>query len=164
MYRRLAGLLILLCLGSVFTGCDDFGSQKGTGPAQVGQYRQESKDTVAAADGVIRGEDYSSKNEVAEYLRLYSELPPNYLTKEEAQELGWDSREGNLWEVAPGACIGGDRFGNYEKKLPEQKGRKYFECDVDYEGGYRGASRLIYSDDGLIYYTADHYETFEQLY
>ena len=78
--------------------------------------------------------------------------------------MGWDSQSGNLDEVAPGMSIGGDIFGNLEKLLPEEKGRKYYECDVNYEGGYRNGERIIYSNDGLIYYTDDHYKSFEQLY
>lgn len=60
--------------------------------------------------------------------------------------------------------IGGDHFGNYEGQLPEAKGRSYKECDIDYEGGYRGGIRIIFSNDGLIYYTDDHYNTFTLLY
>ncbi len=107
---------------------------------------------------------YISKDEVALYLHIYGYLPGNYITKKEAQDLGWDSKKGNLDQVAPGMSIGGSYFGNYEGMLPEKKGRKYYECDLDYEGGYRGAKRLIYSNDGLIFYTEDHYKTFEQLY
>ena len=107
---------------------------------------------------------YISKDEVALYLHIYGYLPDNYITKKEAQDLGWDSKKGNLDQVAPGMSIGGSYFGNYEGMLPEKKGRKYYECDLDYEGGYRGAKRLIYSNDGLIFYTEDHYKTFEQLY
>ena len=107
---------------------------------------------------------YTSKEEVAAYIHLYGHLPDNYITKKEAEELGWDSRQGNLAEVAPGKSIGGSRFGNYEGLLPEKEGRHYRECDIGYEGGRRGAERLVYSDDGLIFYTEDHYKTFEQLY
>ncbi len=107
---------------------------------------------------------YTSKEEVALYLHTYGRLPDNYLTKKEAQALGWDNKKGNLQDVAPGMSIGGDRFGNYEGLLPEADKRKYFECDIDYEGGYRGSERIIYSNDGLIFYTEDHYKTFEQLY
>ncbi len=60
--------------------------------------------------------------------------------------------------------IGGDHFGNYEGLLPDATGRKWHECDVNYSGGYRGAERLVYSNDGLIYYTEDHYESFEKMY
>ncbi len=107
---------------------------------------------------------YTSKDEVAAYIHIYDCLPQNYMTKKEAQKLGWISSEGNLEEVAPGKSIGGDRFGNYEELLPDEKGRSYRECDIDYEGGYRGSKRIIYSNDGLIFYTEDHYQTFEQLY
>ena len=108
--------------------------------------------------------EYSSKEEVAEYLHLYGHLPGNYITKSEAKKLGWVSSEGNLWEVAPGKSIGGDSFGNREGLLPDKKGRKYYECDIDYQGGYRDSKRIIYSSDALVYYTEDHYQSFEQLY
>lgn len=107
---------------------------------------------------------YSSKDEVAEYLHEFGHLPPNYLTKKEAQDLGWVTSKGNLWEVALGKSIGGDRFGNREGLLPEAPGRKYYECDIDFDGSYRNAKRIIYSNDGLIFYTEDHYESFQQLY
>lgn len=107
---------------------------------------------------------YTTRDEVALYLHTYGRLPDNYITKKDAENLGWDSKKGNLWDVAPGKSIGGSYFGNYEKQLPEKKGRKYYECDINYEGKYRGAERIIYSDDGLVFYTGDHYETFEQLY
>lgn len=107
---------------------------------------------------------YTSKEEVAAYINLYGHLPDNFITKKEAKKLGWVSQEGNLGEVAPGKSIGGDYFGNYEGSLPQKEGRDYHECDIDSDGGYRGAKRIVYSNDGLIYYTEDHYETFELLY
>ncbi len=107
---------------------------------------------------------YTDKEQVAFYLHLYGRLPSNYISKKEAERLGWDSREGNLDEVAPGKSIGGGRFGNREGLLPEKKGRTYYECDIDYDGGYRGGKRIVYSNDGLIYYTEDHYNSFELLY
>ena len=110
------------------------------------------------------GYDYYTPEEVALYLHAFWELPPNYLTKDEAYDLGWNSREGNLWEVAYGLVIGGDRFGNREGLLPDDGERQWYECDVNYFGGYRGAERVLFSSDGLIYYTFDHYETFEMIY
>lgn len=107
---------------------------------------------------------YTSKDEVALYLRTYGKLPNNYITKRDATDLGWDAQKGNLWDVTDKLSIGGDRFGNREKLLPEKEGRTYFECDINYEGGYRGSERIVYSNDGLIFYTEDHYESFEQLY
>ncbi len=114
------------------------------------------------ANTVVHGEAYYTVEDVAYYLYTYAELPPNYMTKKEAEKCGWISSEGNLWEVADGAVIGGDRFGNYEGLLP--KDASYTECDVNYEGGYRNGERLVFDDDGNIYYTSDHYASFEQLY
>ena len=107
---------------------------------------------------------YTSKEEVAAYLNEYGHLPSNFITKKEAQKLGWVSSEGNLDEVAPGMSIGGDYFGNYEGLLPEADDRDYYECDIDFDGTYRGGKRIVFSNDGLIYYTEDHYESFELLY
>ena len=116
-------------------------------------------------DEVLVEEDgwYSSKEEVAAYLMEYECLPDNYLTKNEAYDLGWDPDEGNLWDVAEGMSIGGDKFGNREGLLPKEEGRQYYECDIDYEGGYRNGKRIVFSNDGLIYYTEDHYESFEEI-
>ena len=121
------------------------------------------EETAPAETGTQIDEDgsYTERDDVALYIHTYGRLPDNYITKNEAEDLGWKSSEGNLWEVAPGMCIGGNRFGNYEGNLPDGD---YRECDVNYEGGYRGPERLVYSSDGRIYYTADHYSTFEQLY
>lgn len=118
-----------------------------------------SGDSSVKEDGT-----YTSKEEVASYIHKFGKLPSNFITKNKAKDLGWDSKEGNLDEVAPGKSIGGDRFGNYEGMLPEEDGRTYRECDIDYEGGFRNEKRIVYSNDGLIYYTEDHYETFTQLY
>ncbi len=114
--------------------------------------------TVAAID-----EDgtYTSMEDVALYIHTYGKLPKNFITKDEARALGWEG--GYLEPYAPGKCIGGDRFGNYEGLLPTN--RKYKECDIDTLGAKsRGAKRIVFSDDGLIYYTDDHYESFTLLY
>lgn len=125
-----------------------------------------SETEASESDNLSVTEDgeYTTKDEVALYIHLYDHLPDNYITKKEAEALGWNNKEGNLWEVAPGKSIGGSYFGNYEGLLPEKKGRDYHECDIDYNGGRRNAKRIVFSDDGLIYYTEDHYESFEQLY
>ncbi len=100
---------------------------------------------------------------VADYLREHGELPDNFLTKKEATALGWVAREGNLADVAPGMSIGGDIFTNAEGRLPKAKGRTWYECDIGYTSGTRGADRIVFSSDGLIYKTEDHYETFEEM-
>ena len=112
---------------------------------------------------VVENGEYSDKEHVAAYLRAFGKLPSNYITKKEAQALGWVNTLGNLWDVAPGKSIGGDRFGNYEGQLPTAKGRKYTECDIDFDGNRRNAKRIVFSNDGLIFYTEDHYTTFEEI-
>ena len=115
-------------------------------------------DVTIDKDGV-----YTTKDDVALYIYTYGELPSNFITKKEAQKLGWTG--GSLEPYAPGCCIGGSAFGNYEGKLPEKSGRTYTECDIDTLGKKsRGPKRIVFSNDGLIYYTGDHYETFELLY
>ena len=109
---------------------------------------------------------YTSKNDVALYIHTYGKLPKNYITKTEAQNIyGW-SGNGNdkLEKYAPGKTIGGDKFGNREGLLPKKSGRQYYECDIDTMGKVRGTKRIVYSNDGLIYYTDDHYESYTLLY
>lgn len=117
------------------------------------------------AEAVSMPEDgsYTSAEDVALYIYTYGRLPDNFITKKEAQKLGWSG--GSLEPYAPGKCIGGSHFGNYEGILPEAEGREWTECDIDTLGAdSRGAKRIVFSNDGLIYYTEDHYETFTLLY
>lgn len=106
---------------------------------------------------------YYSKDEVALYIHTYGELPENFITKSEAEDLGWEG--GSVERYLEGAAIGGDKFGNREGLLPKKSGRTYYECDIDTNGrSSRGAKRIVFSNDGLIYYTDDHYESFTLLY
>ena len=107
---------------------------------------------------------YTSKDEVALYIHTYGHLPSNYITKSEARDAGWNSSKGNLAEACPGMSIGGNRYYDDEKQLPEKTGRTWTECDINYVSGYRGSERIVFSNDGLIFYTRDHYKTFERLY
>ena len=119
----------------------------------------------AATETALLDEDgwFYSAEFVSLYLQTYGRLPDNFITKDEARKLGWDG--GSVEDYAPGYAIGGDKFGNREGALPTAKGRQYFECDIDTDGrDSRGAKRIVYSNDGLIYYTEDHYETFELLF
>ena len=136
---------------------------------------QAAVDIVMAVDGVnscpeetessVIDENgwYYSKEDVALYLYNYGKLPENFITKSEARDLGWES--GSVEDYKEGAAIGGDKFGNREGLLPKQNGRQYYECDIDTKGkDSRGAKRIVFSNDGLIYYTDNHYESFELLY
>ncbi len=106
---------------------------------------------------------YDDKDSVALYIHTYGKLPQNYISKAEAEKLGWSG--GSVEKFAEGKCIGGAKFGNYEGLLPKKEGRQYYECDIDTLGkDSRGAKRIVYSNDGLIYYTDDHYESFELLF
>lgn len=106
---------------------------------------------------------YYSKDDMALFIYTYGHLPDNCITKSDAKKLGWSG--GSLEPFAPGKTIGGDKFSNYEKLLPTKKGRQYYECDIDTMGAKkRGAKRIVFSNDGLIYYTEDHYDSFELLY
>jgi hypothetical protein len=116
-----------------------------------------------AVNDVTESGTYTSKDDVALYIHEYGHLPDNFITKTEARALGWTG--GSLEPYASGKCIGGDHYGNYEENLPVKDGRTYTECDIDTLGASsRGAERIVFSNDGLIYYTDDHYETFTLLY
>lgn len=117
----------------------------------------EAADITVTEDG-----SYTSKDEVAAYLHSYGKLPSNYLTTEAAKALGWDG-ESDLWAVQSGASIGGDEYGNHAGLLPSADGRTWKQCDVAYNGGTRGPERLVYSSDGLIYYSPDRFTTFEEI-
>jgi len=107
----------------------------------------------------VEGGYYYDLENVVRYLHFYGELPDNYITKNEARDLGWQG--GTPERFLEGSAIGGDKFGNREGLLPKQSGRSYTECDLNTIGAdSRGAERLVFSNDGLYFYTDDHYETF----
>lgn len=112
----------------------------------------------ASATAVTKDGWYYDKDRVVAYLRTYGRLPDNFITKNQARQLGWQG--GPLDPYAPGKAIGGDHFGNYERQLPNGRWR---ECDIDTKGRARGAKRIIFSDDKRFYYTSDHYQTFERI-
>ena len=130
----------------------------GSSAAEQAAQEKPPEENVLPEDG-----SYTTKEDVALYLITYGHLPDNFVTKKEAEKAGWSG--GSLEKVLPGKCIGGDRFGNLEGKLPKASGRCWTECDINTLGKKsRGAERLVFSNDGLIYYTGDHYETFELVY
>ena len=173
LFRKLLWWFPIIILGLMFAlgACTaGKGTDKGEKSGKIADSIAEGLETGESKEGsfvsrsVEETGNYTSKEDVALYIHMYGKLPINYITKKQAQDLGWDPSKGNLSDILPGRSIGGSAFGNYEGELPKAEGRRYFECDIDYEGGYRGAKRLVYSNDGLIFYTEDHYNTFEQLY
>ncbi len=165
-------IITLSFIFSIFSGVacqtqEPFADEQPTNestPTQEDSRAQFSKGDLT----VYQEESYFSHEKVALYLYAFDELPPNYLRKQEADDLGWIPSEGNLWDVTDQGMIGGDYFGNREGLLPDESGRSYFSADVNYNpeenAGRRGAERLVYSNDGLIFYTDDHYDSYEQLY
>ena len=159
---------------TAYTEAEDSAQEDRSSPQEDGGDAGEEADEAESASetavepadtGDALDEDgyYTTKDDVALYIHLYGHLPDNFLTKKEAQDLGWSG--GSLEPYAPGCSIGGSRFGNYEGLLPDKKGRTWTECDIDTMGAKsRGAKRIVFSNDGLIYYTGDHYESFELLY
>ena len=133
-------------------------------PTTTTEETTEATTTEAPTEAAINEDgEYTSKDDVALYIHTYGHLPKNFVTKSEARKKGWEG--GSLEDYFPGCSIGGDSFGNREGILPSKNGRKYTECDIDTKGKKsRGAKRIVFSNDGLIYYTDDHYETFTLLY
>ena len=171
MRKKLFALAALLLAGLlVLAGCGQPETVAGGAPAPTeflkvvtaepaGAPEAEAADPPEEEAGPV-----TEPQAIADYLFKHGELPENFITKEEAQDLGWDSSRNYVSDVAPGKSIGGDRFGNYEGQLPKARGRKFFECDANYTGGKRGAERIVYSSDGRVWYTKDHYGTFEELF
>ena len=156
-YIRYWLLAVWMVCMTIIGGCSQI-----LNTAQTSQVLYETEtETITemlAEDGV-----YTSKEDVALYIHLYGKLPENFITKKEAKALGWEG--GSLEPYAPGKSIGGDRFGNYEGILPEEDGVIYKECDIDTMGAdQRGAKRIVFSNEGTVYYTEDHYKSFELLY
>ncbi|MGG4217611.1 ribonuclease domain-containing protein [Paenibacillus jamilae] len=141
--KKYLSVLLFILVTILFTGC--------------------SLQTVSLKDSTHSNSVLTQFDEVAKYISEHNDLPGNYITKIEARKLGWEPSEGNLEKVAPGKSIGGDVFRNREGLLPKKKGRIWYEADINYSGGVRGSDRILYSNDGLIYKTTDHYRTFEQL-
>jgi guanyl-specific ribonuclease Sa len=97
---------------------------------------------------------------VIEFVKVNHQLPDFYLTKNKAKKLGWIPSKANLCEVLPGRAIGGDHFSNREKQLPE--GEQYFEADVNFSCGSRNADRIIFTKNGDVYLSTDHYKSFQK--
>ena len=153
IFRSALSLVLVAALALGMSACSSSASLTGGGSSSDG-----------SASGVAEDGTYTSKDEVALYIHTYGHLPSNFISKTKAKEAGWVSSEGNLDEVCPGKSIGGSTFYNDDGLLPDADGRSWKECDINYTGGFRGSERIVFSNDGLIYYTNDHYQTFEQLY
>lgn len=156
--KKLLSLLLIVCMFFSFGACSKHDAIRAYSESKITEETQNQTTQQIREDGT-----YTSKEEVAAYIHTYGHLPGNYISKKEAKKLGWNG--GSLEPYAPGKSIGGDYFGNYEGRLPETDERSYTECDIDTRGkNNRGEKRIVFSNDGLIYYTEDHYNSFELLY
>ena len=180
IFRRTCAWLVAIALALTACGCT--ADYETAGDSNADERTAESIDTsnqspdsprsagdraetdVGGSLKVSEDGTYTSKDEVARYIHQYGHLPSNFISKTKAREAGWVSSEGNLDEVCPGMSIGGSQFHNDDGLLPDAQGRTWTECDINYEGGYRGGERIVFSNDGLIYYTGNHYSSFERLY
>ncbi|MCR8659659.1 ribonuclease domain-containing protein [Paenibacillus endoradicis] len=131
-----------------------------SGNASENQQEDTSKNNPSQSDSLS---PLTSFEEVAAYIRENGKLPDNFIKKKDAEALGWVASKGNLQEVAPNMSIGGDKFGNREGLLPKANGRIWYEADINYTGGRRNADRIVFSNDGLIYMTTDHYSSFTDI-
>lgn len=178
----LAGMLIMYLFNNYKiekknnTENSEISYQKSDNQDQDNSYSYEdsskkNKDNFERETSDFSSENNASKNNIDEltndelvvkYLKEHGELPDYYITKSEAKSMGWVPSKGNLCEVAPGKAIGGDIWTNRQKSLPTKSGRKYFEADLNYNCGNRNADRVVFSNDGLVFITFDHYRSFEE--
>ena len=157
--KKYLGLLLASIMLVLQTACSIVILEE---PSYYESKQEPDKRVEVQSDLPIEGNSYYDLENVVLYLYLYEELPDNYMTKTEARELGWEG--GSVEKYKEGAAIGGDTFGNREGLLPKEKGRTYTECDIDTDGEKsRGAKRLVFSSDGLYFYTEDHYESFDEV-
>ena len=186
--KKILSLLLAFVMLFSLVGCSNTETETGAGDTMTGTYWTDEESGDTDTDGPRRSSQrpdtqtatprptpeekkeviakdghFFDKKNVALYIHTYGTLPENFITKDAARDLGWEG--GNVEAYAPGCAIGGDKFGNHEGLLPKAKGRVYYECDIDTDGYHsRGSRRIVFSNDGLIYYTHDHYESFELLY
>lgn len=97
------------------------------------------------------------------HLKYYGRLPTYYISRGDAYHQGWKPRLGNLSKVAPGKMMYGGIYRNDDGKLPQTSGRIWYEADINYQGGRRNDKRVLFANDGLIFVTYDHYNTFEEI-
>lgn len=157
-------VLVVLAIAGIRSYLQENKDQQGASPAESVQATNRQNKSKNSSDAA-KSFDIAKLTEakiVVDYLKKHDRLPKYYLTKKEAKKRGWKPYKGNLCEALPGKAIGGDYFGNREDRLPNRKGRKYYEADINYNCGGRNADRLVYSNDGLIFVTKDHYRTFQK--
>ena len=97
------------------------------------------------------------------WLAHYGKLPDYYISKEELYALGWKGSK-TISSKAPGKMVFGGVYNNDDGHLPSALGRIWYEADINYYKGRRNQHRILFSNDGLIFVTYDHYQTFYEIY
>lgn len=162
--------VFFICLGllfgmSVMYIYNNFIKDKGHSSAKTenvnyGSTTTEDQYNNVGSSSQVSIEQLTEEKTVISYVKQNHRLPDYYITKSEARKQGWNPSKGNLCETLPGKAIGGDRFGNRERRLPD--GDQYFEADVNYHCGGRNADRIIYTKNGDVYLTKNHYKSFDK--
>ncbi len=99
----------------------------------------------------------------ADWMLMFKEgLPDYYISKEDALAIGWKLSK---WpsNFVPGKTITAGLYKNLDGHLPQATGRIWHEADINYKTGKRNSQRVLWSNDGLIFVTYDHYETFYEI-
>lgn len=157
-YKIIIGLLVVIVLVLLFRN-----NSSPVQPTVTNNTEQKTDDKNRKNDKPTVSSDIDQLTKpavVVAYFKEHHRLPDYYVTKKQARQQGWNPAQGNLCDVLPGKAIGGDVFTNREGRLPEGSGRKWYEADLNYDCGNRNADRLLFSSDGLVYITTDHYKTF----
>lgn len=164
--------LFFICLGLLFgmavmyvyrNFIEDKKDQAGSVKKETVSYGSTSSDGASNngnSSAQVSIDQLTEEKTVISYVKQNHKLPDYYITKNEARKQGWNPSKGNLCDILPGKAIGGDKFGNREGRLPD--GEKYFEADVNYHCGGRNADRIIYTQNGEVYLTKNHYKSFEK--
>lgn len=117
--------------------------------------RMEAKIAGTATENRTNGADW--------WLIRFKHLPSYYISQEDAANLGWEAKLGNLSNVAPGKMLAKGIYQNRNGHLPQESGRIWYEADINYKSGWRNDQRILYSNDGLVFVSYDHYQTFTEI-
>ena len=117
----------------------------------------EIMNTIKAGTATINGNNGADLT-----LMLKNDFPDYYILKEEALTKGWKPGKW-LSNFVPEKMIISGRYYNDNQHLPQSVGRVWYEADINYKSGKRNGQRILWSNDGLIFVTYDHYETFYEI-
>lgn len=119
--------------------------------------------TLEDIEAIEAGNATNNGTDGADYwLKYYGSLPDYYISSAQLEALGWEYGD-RPSKFAPGKMLGGGIYDNEDRKLPHRIGRIWREADINYTPGKRNRHRILWSNDGLIFVTYDHYHTFYEI-